>query len=691
MPRVPKVRLRIRPALRPPRFGLRAQILGVGVSGVLILGLISAVGAHIQERLQREADASTVLKTHAGDVAALILKARQVETEFLLRRRPNLIAVREALMKTALDHLGMIEQATAGLPPEDPPHGAEAIRAGLNLYATRFQNVAAAQRTLGFTEKDGVQGALREAVHAVETRLADLDAPRLSILMLMMRRHEKDFMLRGDETYGDALRDRVAEFLPILADTSMPSAVKAEIKGLIEAYERRFLAYRVGASSLKEEADDLASIYGRLDPTVTQVEAAADARYRAAQAEILASRRWFSGLMWWTIALTVLSAVAVSIWVGQRTAQPLRLMARMMERLAGGDLGVPIPALRRKDEIGSMAKAVLVFRDNAQERDRLEREAEIAAAEKRARTRAVEAHLAAFERAMGEVVATVARSTGEMGGMAEALNAISTQTASEAEAASGISHDARLHVAAVAAATRQLTDSIAEIARQIEGMTRTVQQGSALAARTTAQVRELAATGERIGTVVATVKAIAAQTNLLALNATIEAARAGEAGRGFAVVAAEVKELAGQTGRATEEIIASVVEIQEGTRQAVGANAEVSALMAAIHAAATRVSAAVEEQDVATGEIARGIEQAAGGTDQLAGKVAGVGRTAGDTDGAATALLQVSRAMQSQSVEIETQVAAFLLALRQGVLDRAPGRDHPESGPTPGGVAIRAA
>ncbi len=661
-------------AARLPRLGLRAQIIGVGVSGVLVLGLISAIGAHVQDRLQGEADAATALKSGAGSVAALVVRARQVETEFLLGRREALIDLRQSLVAKALDDLGPIEQAAGALPADDPLRRAEAIRPGLNLYATRFQNVAAAQRTLGLSEKVGVNGALREAVHAVEKRLAEFDQPRLSNLMLMMRRHEKDFMLRGDERYGDALRERVAEFEPALAAAPLPPAVKSEIKGLIETYERRFLAYLAGASSLKEEANDLAAIFGRLQPLVAEIETRAGASHALAQERIEAARQRFTRLIWWTIGLTVLCAVALAAWIGQRTADPLKAMAALMARLADGDLSAQVPALKRSDEIGAMARAVLVFRDNALARDRLEQEAEVASAEKRTRTDQLEAHLRAFQRAMGDVAESVSHNTGAMAGMAEDLNAIATRAAGEADAASAVSGETSQHVGTVAAAAEELAASIGEISRQIDGMTRTVHQGSQTSARTADQVRGLAAAGDRIGVVVAAIQAIATQTNLLALNATIEAARAGEAGKGFAVVAGEVKALAAKTAEATEEIIARVAEIQEGTRRAVSANLEVSEQMSAILHAATGVAAAVEQQGAATQEIARSAQMAAEGTGQLADTITGVRRSAGDTEAAATSVLQAARTLGTHASEIETQVGTFVRALREGPMDRRSGQ-----------------
>jgi len=176
--------------LRIPRLDLRGQIALLGVGGVLLLGLIFALGSRAQERHQLAADASARLKAHVFALAADLLAARQAETDFLLRRQEALIAKRQALVAQAAERLVEVERAVQPLAADHPLRRAEAMRAGLNNYVTRFQNVAAAQRALGLTERDGLQGSLREAVHRVEKRLAEFDQPRLANLMLQMRRHE---------------------------------------------------------------------------------------------------------------------------------------------------------------------------------------------------------------------------------------------------------------------------------------------------------------------------------------------------------------------------------------------------------------------------------------------------------------------------------------------------------------------
>jgi methyl-accepting chemotaxis protein len=205
-------RLAPRWAFRVPRWrfrlGLRWQIALLGTCGVLLVGGIYFAGLRAQEALQRDADTATRLKMLVDEVAQGFLHTYQTDTEFLLRRNEKLIAAHDTMVEGIGTTQTAIEAVLATLPPDDPVQRAGVFRAVLNNYATRYRNMAAAQRTVGFNENAGLEGNLREAVHRIEARLAEFDEPRLTILMLMMRRHEKDFLLRGDEKYGADITKR---------------------------------------------------------------------------------------------------------------------------------------------------------------------------------------------------------------------------------------------------------------------------------------------------------------------------------------------------------------------------------------------------------------------------------------------------------------------------------------------------
>src|SRR5215470_19393450 len=263
--------------------GLRTQMTTLGVGCLVLVSVIYLIGWRIEGETRARADQSAALASNIAALSEDLLEARQVANEFLQKRNEALIAAHAKIIEHIQSRLADIQALVAPLDEGDPLKQAEAFAAGINMYVIRFQNVVAAQKSVGLNENSGLQGELRGAVHKAESRLGQLDQPRLTVLMLMMRRHEKDFILRGDEKYGDELGKRVDEFEDALKAAAIDPAVKAELKTLIESYESRFMAFMVQQGSLKEEADDLAAIYNRVRPSLVAVRDGAAARYAEAQ------------------------------------------------------------------------------------------------------------------------------------------------------------------------------------------------------------------------------------------------------------------------------------------------------------------------------------------------------------------------------------------------------------------------
>ena len=362
----------------------------------------------------------------------------------------------------------------------------------------------------------------------------------------------------------------------------------------------------------------------------------------------------------------VLAITLLAVWLVNRDiVGSLGRLKAAMVRLAQNELATEVPGTNRRDEVGEMAAAVQVFKENAQEVRRLQ--AQHAEQQKHAETekKAAMATLANdFEAKVGAIVDTVASAATEMETTSVSMNTAAEQAAQQAAAVAQASDQASTNVHSVAGAAEELASSVSEISRQVVISTEIADQAMQDAKRTDALVSSLVAAAQQIGTVTHMINEIASQTNLLALNATIEAARAGEAGKGFAVVASEVKSLASQTGKATQEISHQIAAIQTATSDTATSIQAIGTTIGRLHEIAVTIASAVEEQGAATQEIARNVQQAAAGTTAVSGTISEVTRSVADTGTAAGHVLDAAGALSRQAETLRSQVGNFLSAVR---------------------------
>lgn len=361
--------------------------------------------------------------------------------------------------------------------------------------------------------------------------------------------------------------------------------------------------------------------------------------------------------------IAMVGLIVINLVIAGSITRPILGMIRAMEKLAAGDKSIDVPGLDRGDEVGHMAQAVQVFKDNAKRADDLaERQNDQQRREER--TRQIETLCQDFDRQVTKRLEIVTSAISEMETTAQSMSRVAEQAAAEATHVSTSSEAASGSVNAVAAATEELAASIGEIGSRMQRSREIAGQAASQALATNAQIRQLAEAAQKIGAVVQLITDIASQTNLLALNATIEAARAGEAGKGFAVVASEVKNLANQTGKATEDISLQINSIQSETGQAVQAIESIAGTIDEINQITGSVATAVEEQNAATKEIARSVEQAASGTRDMSMSLQTVTDAAGQTGAAAGQMLGSSSALSGEARALRQEVENFLSTIR---------------------------
>lgn len=388
-----------------------------------------------------------------------------------------------------------------------------------------------------------------------------------------------------------------------------------------------------------------------------------EARASTERAEATYHDAWLTILL--LTAASVGIALAAGVFIVFGITRPLAVLNTAMKEISAGRLDTEIPSRSRQNEIGDMARTLVVFRDGLSEAVALR--AEQAEREATAARRMVEErHRIAdrFTQTMGALATRFVKSSGDVADAAKDLSATAEETSRQASVVSAAAEEASSNVETVAASTEELAASVREINAQVSHSTAIAEAAAHEAAHTETSIGVLSTAADKIGDVIGLIKDIAGQTNLLALNATIEAARAGEAGRGFAVVAFEVKALADQTAKATDEISVKVAEIQSATKETVASISRIVHTIGTIREVTTVIAGAVEEQGAATQEISSNTHRAAEGTVHVTDNIAGVGQAAEMTGTAATRLMQLSDDLTSQADQLNHEVEGFVRTLR---------------------------
>jgi methyl-accepting chemotaxis protein len=638
----------------------------IGVVGVILIGGIHLYGEAATAVYRDAAENARAIFELNSKVEIELLEGRRAEKDFLLRNDPTKADSQIEIGKAVAADIDALHGKIVAIGKPDLARDIETMSASLKQYQAHFAAVVEKKQQLGLNETAGLEGRLRTSVHEIEARVDQLHESALLITMLMMRRHEKDFMLRRDAKYGEEMKKRASEFTVGIENAGIPEAAKTELRQKLADYQRDYFAWMDTALTLARELKATSESFSAVEPVIAAVSNSVnDIRSEADRSNVAARDR-----IQWQIEIAILliasAVLGAGFLIGRSVSRPLSAMTAAMIELAKGNFAIVLPGLGRADEIGEIAQAVETFKVNAEQKARDEAEAKIKQDQIAAQRRRADMIKMAddFEGAVGEIVETVSSASTELEASAGTLTSTAVRSQELATMVAAASEEASTNVQSVASATEELTSSVNEISRQVQESARMANDAVDQARKTNDRVGELSKAAARIGDVVELINTIAGQTNLLALNATIEAARAGEAGRGFAVVASEVKALAEQTAKATGEIGQQISGIQSATQESVNAIKEISGTIERLSEISSTIAAAVEEQGAATQEISRNVQHAAEGTMQVSSHITDVQQGASETGSASSQVLAAAQSLSGDSNRLKLEVGKFLNSVR---------------------------
>ena len=652
---------------------------------LVVLSLIAFLGVQFVRHvgnIDRQLDQVMSTGRDAMDTNRLAQMSERLDRVILV----YVVLQTETTLGAAKDELAEFEKALAGL-DRLSSHGGDpqqlaAIQQAARDYRGAFDRVVAAvsKRSDG-QGKTYLSGAQLNtiAMAVVDLALASGDdslvqpsrrlQQSLQATRMMTARYLSTFDPNDAATARDELT-RLQEILAGLSAQASPPRLQKFLKAMgpgVETFTIGLAEATEGNQSLREAQDDSRLVLDRLLGTVATVvgsfaDAQNDTQIRAREA--LAQGRSQAVLM---PVIAILLGITFAVLIGSSIAKPIRQLTAAMVTLAGGDKTVVIPALGRADEVGDMARAVGVFKDNALEMDRMRQAQEAERQRTEEEKRRMMNDLAQnFESSVMGVVNHVISEAEAVHHNASAVAGVSQQTRQHATQGAAATEEASVNVNLVAAAVEELTSSVASISAQVGESNGIAASAVEEARQADDVVTSLIEAAGRIGAVIHLIEKIASQTNLLALNATIEAARAGEAGKGFAVVAMEVKALANQTTSATGEIGVQIESIQSATQAAVGAIRHIASTITRMSDIAGEISSAVEQQFEATREIGQSLQQAAVGTTEVARTIGDVLHQVNDAAAAADSLQGSAGKLGEQTTFLRNEVNAFTDRIRTG-------------------------
>ncbi|UKJ72669.1 methyl-accepting chemotaxis protein [Azospirillum brasilense] len=640
-----------------------ALLVAASVVTLGLLGGTVTVGAQRMFEATAELDQFRDAYEHTAAIERRASRLRFQALRFVADRDE---AAAEAFAKNAeeasrlLDNLK--ERGVERLPQEELDH----LSQGIGTLKERFSSVVARAKELGLSDDSGLRGVLRASARAIEDELKQWpNADKLTGRMESMRKMEKDFIIYSDESLLSGHRKAFNEFTFFLADSGLDIATQTRLEKQARTYRTDLGRFVDATKAFRAEVQTFNDAFQAMVPRFEALLESANAGMAGAvetqnrvRSEVIANVLQVGSVL-------LVGFAIISLLVARSITRPLRLIEGVMERLASGDRTATVPETGRRDEIGAMARAVSVFKENLQRTHELEQESR--RAERRAeeeRETALRAIAHDFDSAFGRVLHTVSHAADQIRNGAHILRDTAEKMKEQALDTSEKAEQTSEVVGIVNNVSRTLSASIGEIGGRVTTSSTAIRRAVDHARQSDSAVAALADSSQRIGEIVRLINDIAGQTNLLALNATIEAARAGEAGKGFAVVASEVKVLANQTAKATEDIAGQVGAIQEATGSVVEAIRAIRTTVEEVAHLSEDVSAAVRDQLEQTEEIVGAVGRANDNTHEVTESVSTMAITAAETGKSAIEMIYSAAQLADELRQLEADADRFVSSIK---------------------------
>lgn len=673
---------------------LRVFLLaGVAVFGLLAFLVTYFISQSTIEESRNEAESFNKTLIVQRELQALSLEMRRAEKDFLIRLDVKYIGRYDKAWADAMGHLQKLNDLINDVRLRS---AVSELREILPRHKEKFEQVVAGKKAVGLNEQAGLQGILRAAVHQIEQVLNQRSDDKLQLIMLMMRRHEKDFIMRLAPKYVDRIGIREIEFRSRLAETGWPEETRQATAALLQTYVSAFRDYAAARLAVEKQVAELSTIYAETSPYFNSIKAVAEQGYVDAQAEAIAAKDLGLQILITATVTIGLLALLVAYMVTQTTIKPVKALETALARVSAGDYGADIPGVQFRDELGSMARVALELRNNAvkhleeearasakkeaekqaqfeQEAEEQRQKAEQEKAEQKRqqelrqeeRAKTVERIVRDLDSSIGEVVRQVEGASADMRSTSGDMVRVAEETSGQVSSVTEASQQMQENVQSMASSVDEFSVSIEQVNKLILEANNISHGAVEASEEGVGAVTLLSETSAQIDGVIRLINEIAEQTNLLALNATIEAARAGEAGKGFAVVASEVKSLANQTAKATEDIAHQIEEMQTATEKAVGVIGDVGASNKKLNQFMKEVSKAVGHQQEATNEFRQSVGRSEQGTSQVAAEIGNVANGAEKTGAASMEVMAAAEQLEASALGIREQLEAFTLRVRE--------------------------